>query len=369
MTKLNEEHEDFLLTFEVAIIEHLGLNLYSEVHSAISELIANAYDADASEVTITVPINQPLGLSGQTIVISDTGHGMRYSAARDNYLRIGRNRRQATGSNKSKSGKRRVIGKKGIGKLAGFGIADEIQVRTVAPEDWDSEGKPSGQHYLTEFILNLNGIRIAPPINDDAAGVDPSAPDLVREYRPDLIHVDEPTVLPHGTTITLRNIRPLDEIDFDDFITRLTRKFAIFDSKFKVTIQPVGGEGITLSRFDLPCQFRFPALTEGTYSDGWLTHIVETPNAGRKTVRYWIGFTAKPIKKDAERGITVIAGGKQVQEPFEFKITGGTTGQFGLQYLTGQVEADWLDEGSIDVIASDRASIRWSDPNASALLK
>ena len=71
MNKLNQEHEDFKLTFEIAIIEHLGLNLYSEVHSAISELISNAYDADASFVRVQLPVGEQLGLEGHKILISD----------------------------------------------------------------------------------------------------------------------------------------------------------------------------------------------------------------------------------------------------------------------------------------------------------
>jgi len=81
MNQLNETHPDFQLTFEIAIIEHLGLNLYSEVHSAISELIANAYDADASKVTITLPTGVALGQYDHEICITDNGHGMRYEEA------------------------------------------------------------------------------------------------------------------------------------------------------------------------------------------------------------------------------------------------------------------------------------------------
>ena len=38
-------------------------------------------------------------------------------------------------------------------------------------------------------------------------------------------------------------------------------------------------------------------------------------------------------------------------------------GQHGMQYLTGEVQADFLDE-SVDLIATDRGTIRWEDPLA-----
>jgi len=140
MNSLNSLHKDFKLTFEIAIIEHLGINLYSEVHSAVSELLANSYDAEAKNVTIALPFGVSLGLEGQQILIQDDGHGMTYAECRDHFLKIGRNRRKA--SKKSKNKLRTVIGKKGIGKLAGFGIADQVRVITTS------------DHKKTEFLLN-----------------------------------------------------------------------------------------------------------------------------------------------------------------------------------------------------------------------
>jgi hypothetical protein len=347
MPTLRQLQEEFKLTYELAVIEHLGLNLYSEVHSAISELVANAYDAEANNVSVTLPIGVQLGLSGQKIIVKDDGHGMTYEECKEKFLRIGLNRRRQSSLSKNK--KRKVIGKKGIGKLAGFGIAEQITVSTV------SHGE------LTEFVLSLSALASAPAANPKEAKK--KGPEVRREYRPRLIKAKAPTTRKNGTTVTLENLRTLDPINLNEFKQRLSRKFAVFGQDFKVTLVTAGGRVKNeIAKFDVPTQFRFP-------SKGWATDYVATPNLGNQKVVYWIGFTRNTIKDDAVRGISVVANGKSVQEPFEFKVTGGTTGQFGMQYITGEVHADWLDDTKVDVIASDRSAVRWSDLDAYALLK
>lgn len=343
----NDQHPDFQLTFEIAIIEHLGLNLYSEVHSAISELIANAYDAEATEVNIMMPLGVPLGLDGQQITVEDNGHGMTYAECRDKFLRIGRNRRRSSSHSKNKL--RKVIGKKGIGKLAGFGIADQLHISTAA------------NFKFTEFVLNLDDIRNAKPQSDSKS--EEVNADSTRVYKPELKRVEEQINIKQGTTVTLSKIRQLDDIDIDDFRKSLSRKFAVFGEDFKVTIIDANsGKEYPVEKYHIPTQFRFP-------ENEWGADYVKTTTLGTQTVKYWIGFTQSTIKSDSLKGISVIANGKSVQEPFLFQLSGGVEGQFGIQYMTGEVIADWLDEGAVDVIASDRSSVRWSNPDAARLIE
>ena len=42
----------FEMRFDPRTIEHLGVKMYSTLPPALAELISNAYDADASEVTL-----------------------------------------------------------------------------------------------------------------------------------------------------------------------------------------------------------------------------------------------------------------------------------------------------------------------------
>jgi hypothetical protein len=106
---------------EPRLLDHFGIAMYNTVPKAIAELCANAYDADATRVKITY--------ASDAISIVDNGVGMSKSDLEDNYLRLGRDRREDEGTETSPEG-RPIIGNKGIGKLAGFGIAQTMVVRT-----------------------------------------------------------------------------------------------------------------------------------------------------------------------------------------------------------------------------------------------
>lgn len=112
-------------TFKVSprILDHLGLAAYNSLKKCITELVVNAYDADANKVEITIP---DAILPNAFLEISDDGLGMSAEAIENDYLFIGRNKRHAQGQT-TLSG-RPIIGSKGIGKFAGFGIADSVHV-------------------------------------------------------------------------------------------------------------------------------------------------------------------------------------------------------------------------------------------------
>ena len=111
------------MTFMPNTIEHLGVRMYSTLPPVLAELVANSYDADASEVHIHL-----IDGSAKQIVISDSGHGMSYDDINQKFLRIGRNRRE--NNSQTSPGGRPVIGKKGLGKLAFFGISHRIDIST-----------------------------------------------------------------------------------------------------------------------------------------------------------------------------------------------------------------------------------------------
>jgi hypothetical protein len=109
------------------LLDHIGLAMYSSLPKAISELIANAYDADATEVKVTIP---KVIDKNSEIVINDNGNGMSEDFIRQTYMKLGPNNRR--GKEKSPRLKRLLIGSKGIGKLAGLGIANIMSIETVS---------------------------------------------------------------------------------------------------------------------------------------------------------------------------------------------------------------------------------------------
>ena len=64
----------------------------------------------------------------------------------------------------------------------------------------------------------------------------------------------------------------------------------------------------------------------------------------------------------------MFCGIKVAQAPFLFQLSGGLSGQHGEQYLTGTVQAEYLDRGMRDVITTERQRINWEDPTAAPLL-
>ena len=60
---------DYTMTISLNVLNHLGLNLYSNVPSVLSEVVANSYDADAEIVRVTIDPE------ARTVTILDDGHG------------------------------------------------------------------------------------------------------------------------------------------------------------------------------------------------------------------------------------------------------------------------------------------------------
>ncbi|RCR55039.1 ATP-binding protein, partial [Vibrio harveyi] len=129
MTTINLENKDdiiidtdgYEIQIDMNVLNHLGMSLYSNTPAVLTEIISNAWDADANEVTIN------LDKANSEVVITDDGHGMTKEHIINRFLKVGYARRNDK-REKSDSGKRQVMGRKGIGKLAMFSLAGKIQV-------------------------------------------------------------------------------------------------------------------------------------------------------------------------------------------------------------------------------------------------
>ena len=117
----------FSMTILGRTIEHLGSQMYKHRAPSLAELVANAWDAGAERCWIELGSIEDYKPENAVISIMDDGQGMTQSIIQEQYLVVGRNRRADDGG---RSHGRKVMGRKGIGKLAGFGIADKITVLT-----------------------------------------------------------------------------------------------------------------------------------------------------------------------------------------------------------------------------------------------
>ena len=339
---------ELTLAFHGRVIDHLGIQMYQSPIAAVAELVSNAWDADAEHLSITYP--ESLGPNA-TLVIEDDGSGMTFEQVQARYLEVGRNRRgddpEATTSEKG----RPVLGRKGIGKFAGFGIAEIIDVRTISAENGE----------LTCFRLDLTKLR-----GESYSEKDP-APVQVIEYSPP----DEDRRDQHGSTVTLRNLTlkqpPRKEVQAAGLARRFLLHQRVNDFEIKVNGDPLptdtDGKAI---EFDFPRDYRDgdgpDALTIG--DDGFGEE--KLPNGD--SVRWRIVFYEDTIEEQELQGIAVFAGGKLAQAPFWFELVGGTTGQAGQPYMSGRIEADFLDHKDEDLIATERQRVNWQHEDTQELL-
>ena len=308
------------------MIKHLGLQMYGGAVPAIAELIANSWDADATQVDVTLPLGERIGTDSR-IEVFDDGRGMTFEEINEAYLVIGRDRR--SGGPAESLGGRHVMGRKGIGKLAGFGIAHTMRIET----------KKNKQ--LTIFEMNFNDMT--------------RSDTFVADYEPRVIHdgADYGVISgEQGTRVLLTDLHLRNAINEERFRSSMARRFSTFGMDFQVAVN-----GKAIEKTDFPFQFRFPSVG------------LQEENVGEVgNVKWWVGFREKPIPQDEERGISVLVRGKMAQAPFFFDLSRGTSGQLGMQYMTGEVHADDLDEEE-DLISTDRASVRWEHERSQHLLE
>lgn len=100
---------------------------YRSTELALKELVDNAWDADASKISI----NLPDAMTANPIVIEDDGYGMTEQEVRNEYLAVANDRRTRKGDRTTQL-KRLVKGRKGIGKFAGLMVANVMEIHTTA---------------------------------------------------------------------------------------------------------------------------------------------------------------------------------------------------------------------------------------------
>ena len=325
---MNADKPKLTMTFTPNTIEHLGIRMYSTLPPVLAELVANSYDADASQVTVKL-----YDKGNKRIIVEDDGHGMTFDEIDTKFLRIGRNRR-AGEAEQSPNG-RYVIGKKGLGKLSFLGIASKVEIKTVK------------NGLVNVFLLDKNKI-----IRNDR-----SEEKLYQQadYHPNIIKSDESTREPHSTVITLSELDR--ETDFNpEAIADSLAKLFIIDKEFSIRVSHNDKQPIELDN-----DRRFASLKEIQFE--WLI-----PEDMGRSIDYFkekkihgkIISTVQPISaKTNMRGIMLFSRGKLVNLP-EF-FADSTSSNF-YSYATGWLEVDFIDNIKPDVIGTNRQSLDWRHP-------
>lgn len=312
------------MRIELTVIEDLGIKLYTQIAPAISEIVANSWDAEAHNVDIALPIGDigPASL----ITVSDDGLGMTYQQIQEKYLIIGRKKREEEGTDRTPNLNRRVIGSKGIGKLAEFGIAQVIEVETVK------------DHISSRFRMKLDDI-----LRDART---------THTYRPEILDFQKEVPRERGTTVTMRELKRSTPIDIEQTRRTLARHFAILSPDFSVS---VNGPPITpLEKFGGEKIERTWAINEPVddlHPDWRVTGEVIA--------------TKEPLD-EKDRGVVIMARGKLIQSPTFFDVKVGA--KYTYSYLAGEINAEFLDEKE-DLISTNRQSVVWESPQGSALIR
>ena len=338
-----EPGQPLVLRFGGSLVEQLGAQLYPSVTATVAELVSNAWDADAKNVWIQIPFGETWAKDSEIVVLDD-GNGMTRQMAQETYLVVGRKRRLGPLGVNSEGG-RFVHGRKGIGKLAAYGTARLLDCSSLR----DGE--------RTDFRMNYDSIRALDPSDDYEVEILPDPMTLRNPAGEELLH---------GTCVRLTDLKMKRATSEDQFLRSMSRRFALDSSAMTIHLN----ESKTLARFQIETQFRFPddgvPNDEIQIIDGWASESVEGC-----PVRWWIGFTEKPLNDDHQQGISVLANGKMAQRPFKFERSQGTEGQLGQEYLVGEVEADWLDSGidiEDDLIQSNRDQLQLEDARLGSFL-
>lgn len=313
--------EKLFMRFEANTIQHLGVKMYSTMPPALAELIANAYDACATEVHIKL-----YDYAEKKVIVKDNGIGMSFDEVNKYFLRIGRNRRDE--KQESKCG-RIPTGKKGLGKLALFGIGDQITIVTSQKEE------------IVQFDLNWNEI-----VNTKD-----------KDYEPTFKRESNEVGIT-GTTIILTDLRRKTGFPLQDYADNIAKLFN-FSDDFVIYISLNESEPILI---DSKTKYE-KIFAEFTWDFQDIVKINSKDYTDKNLIQGSIITTEKPLKANL-RGVTLFANGRMVNMPEFF---GPSESSHFYSYATGWLNIDFIDNWDEDVISTNRQSIDWENAATSEL--
>jgi signal transduction histidine kinase len=141
--------DNIRFTADAALIDRLGLQLVARQETAVSELVKNAYDADATHVKLVFSSRTT---AGGRLIISDNGSGMTRQQLADGFMRLA-----AGGKSRSPVSpiyNRQRAGRKGIGRFAVQRLGKRLTLITQT-EDADTAYKIEIDWSLFERDLDL----------------------------------------------------------------------------------------------------------------------------------------------------------------------------------------------------------------------
>lgn len=231
------------------ILKLIGAELISDDVVAVTELVKNAHDADASRVTIT--FRGVTAGDGGEIVISDDGSGMDLETLLGRWMEPAGSSKAAADRKRTRKG-RRALGEKGLGRFSADKLASRLELisRTKgsaneirATFDWDR---------FDDDSLMLSDIKCS------------------WELRP-------ATIKPHGTILRMTGLR-------SEWTERMFRRLATRLSRLQTPFRELGDFTICIDSDEFPLysgELRSEILDKAPYR-------IEATFDGESTISYRI---------------------------------------------------------------------------------
>lgn len=324
------------MSLDLNVLNHLGLNLYSNTPAVLSEVIANSWDADASQVSIHC--NQ----EDDVITIIDNGCGMTLEDINRKFLCVGYQKRK-NGEAITPVYKRPVMGRKGIGKLSLLSIADTIKI--YSKKDGEQNAFCLSREDIEREITSQNHV-----------------------YSPTEVEFED-FEYETGTKIVIRKFKKNINRTSEFLRRRLARRFCIIGRNFDIILN---GEMISIKDRDFfgKVQFLWPI---GSFDVSGLSTFpniaIQSQLSGDINDSYhisgWIATAEKPSDLGENNKISIVSRGKLAQE--DILASYGEGGVYA-SYIIGEIQADFLDsDDEKDISTSNRQQYIEDDERYQAL--
>ncbi|MGD9970360.1 MAG: ATP-binding protein [Sulfuricurvum sp.] len=358
---------------ELNVLNHLGIGLYSSTPAVITEMISNAWDADAHNVNIQIEPN------AQFVIVEDDGHGMSEFDVENKFLKVGYSRREQEDTKHfSRSRTRRVMGRKGIGKLAMFSLANTIEIVTK-----------SADQSPVAFMIDVPKLKEACNKNLPY--------DIVQTTIPEDFKYD------HGTRITLKDLNSRLHKTAVYLRPKLARRFSVIgkshdfninlndtplerndagfykDIQFFWSLGEIGDKEVeplainiaTVEETGKKCVAKFTeeiSIEIKTNSDSEDESDPKEKKYKKCTIDGYIATVDTPTKlgkhEDSLNRIAIFANGRIFQEDILLELG---SARYANSYIVGEVHANFLDTDNIDRATASREAIKHDDDEYEAL--
>lgn len=340
---------ELVMSISLNALEHLGINLYSNIPAVLSEIVANAWDADAENVSVTID------KASGSISIEDDGIGMDRDGVIDRFLTVGFRRRDELGEKTPKG--RKPMGRKGIGKLSIFSIAQIAEVYTL------SNGEKTAFRMDREVIRKAIGGK------------------LVQQYKPEELN-EFPDDLKDGTRLVLTGLsKALSGMTVEGLKRRVARRFSIIGpkNKFSVSVngQQIGPKdrayhNIIEYLWTYEEQSPFAAICKNLArpAEARSKAVAVDLNANGLSMNGWLGTVSSPSQLKDEDGdnlnrVAIFMRGKMAQDDV---LDSFGQKEIYADYVIGELHCEELDrDDSGDIATSSRQSLKEDDPRFEAL--